>query len=159
MATDPVRVYLAINADTAAVPTEDQWRALFVQAKIKPLAHAVVLAARAAQNDITCFKRSLNVTYLRRWTLVGFEVNKDDVDALTVVLNAQAAARGVTGTLKQKFLGTLQAELQESAIDLGYSAAQAAKITMTWVGFGTRETAIAEAQAYLAANGPTIWWA
>jgi len=158
MATDHVRVYLVVHADTAVVPSEAQWRSLFAQAKTKPLAHAVVLAARAAQNGITAQKRSVNAVQLRRYTLLGFEIDRVDVDALTVVLNAQAVARGVSGTLKQKFLGVLQAELQESALDLGYSAAQAAKITMAWAGFGPRATAINEVRLYLAAQA-AIWYA
>lgn len=158
MADSPLRIYIAINADTASAPSENAWRSLFIQARTKPLAHAVVLASRAAQNTPTHDKRSLSVTYLRRWTLLGFEVDRDDVDNITVVVNAQAIIRGVTGTVKQKFLGVLQAEFRESAVDLGYTQAQADKLTMYWAGFGDRDNAISEAVAYLVANA-TTWYA
>lgn len=162
MSDDPLqvlRVYFVVDVSTlAAVPNEAQWQALFIQAKTKPLAAAILGFARASQNLISTHKRALG-TGAMKYTLCVFEIDADDKAAALDVLNVQAALRSVTGTAAQKFTGVLLAELREAAVDLGYSTAQANKIALTVLndpGVFDRTAAILKAQQYLAAqNG--IW--
>ncbi len=164
MATDEIRVYSYVFANFAAGSVSDaQWILLFGAAKNYPLSTAVLAAAqgRGAEKYITTHKRSQNAAYLRLYTLLGFEVDRSQVDALLVILNAQAALRSVTGTVMQKFTGVLTSELRDAAISLGYTTTNANKLSVTLInGNGTfsRLLAIEAAQAYLAANAG-IWYA
>lgn len=155
MATE-VKVYIVVNAGTLT-PTEQQWRDFFQQAATKPLASAILQAARASQNFISATKRSQGAAALLKNTPVVFEVDGQYVDDILVVVNAQAVIRGVNGTAQQKFVGVLQSELRESGRDLGLTTPQSNQISMTVVGYGVRATAIAAVQAYLASNSG-IWY-
>lgn len=151
-----IKVFIVVNAGTLT-PTEQQWQNFFAQAATKPLASAIIQAARASQNFISASKRSQGAAALLKNTLVVFEVDDSQVSAIVAVVNAQATARSITGTVQQKFVGVLLAELREAARDLGVSVANSNQITMTVVGYGDRATAIAAVQAYLAANAG-IWY-
>jgi hypothetical protein len=164
MPDDPMQVlrcYFVVDVSTLAVkPTEIQWQTLTQRELTKPLAQAILGYARASQNQIAVTKRAQG-TGAMKYTLGCFEIDVDDKAAALAVLNAQAAARSVTGSVIQKFTGVLQAELREAAVDLGYSTAQANKINVTVLndpGIFDRMSAIAKAQAYLAAND-AIWHA
>lgn len=154
-----VRVYFIIK--TTLNPSESAWLSLVQQEITKPLASAIITAARASQNFISASKRSYGTGYIRKWTLGGFEVDGEQVAAITALLNAQAIVRGVSGVLKQKFEGVLQAELREAAVDLGYTVPQSQTMTVTMVngnGSFERYAAIAMVQAELVANA-AIWYA
>jgi hypothetical protein len=157
---DNTRVYFVISIGTLGTPSENAWRGLFQQAKTKAFAHAIIQVAHACQNYIWHDKRSQGTDQVRKNTLCGFELAANRVDDLLAVLNEQAVIRGVTGTVKQKFTGVLQAELRESAIDLGYTVNQANQLSVTIVNNGgwARETAIAIVQQYLVDND-AIWHA
>jgi hypothetical protein len=160
MATDPIRVYFIINTGTLS-PNETQWNSLFQQMKVKTLEASILAVAqgRGAQCFITHNKRSQNAAHLLKNTLCGFEVDRAAVDDLLIVLNAEAALISATGTARAKFVAVLQNDMRVAARDLGYTVTQSNQLTCTVVGFGARDVAIAEAQSYLAANGPAIWWA
>lgn len=153
-----VRVYFVIGTGTLPTPSEAQWISLVNQAKTKPLAAAILSAARAAQNFISASKRSQGVAALRKNTLCGFEVESNQVPAIQIVLDAQAAIRGVAGNNVAKFQGVLQGELQDSAIDLGYTVPQSAQLSVTVINTGSfaRDLAIVAVQAYLVTND-AIW--
>ena len=152
-----IKCYIVVNAGTLT-PTENQWVSFFQRAATKALASAILQAARASQNFISATKRSQNASALLKNTLVVFEIDAQFVDDIVTVVNAQASIRSITGTVQQKFVGVLQAELRESGRDLGLSVANSNQISMTVVGYGLRATAIAAVQAYLAANA-AIWYA
>jgi hypothetical protein len=154
-----VRIYFVIHAATASAPTENQWRTVLADAVQQPgtLARAIQQQATKAQNYLSGNKRSQNPAQLRRYTLVGFEIDSDLVDDALSLLNAIAATRGIAGTARQKFEAVLQAELRESAVRQGFSGAQAALIDVAIVGYGDRDAAIAAGQAYMAANA-SIWY-
>lgn len=151
-----IKVYIVVNSGTIS-PTENQWRSFFQQLATKSLSSAILQAARASQNFISATKRSQNASALLKNTLVVFEVDDSDVNVIVAVVNAQATVRSVTGTVRQKFVGVLLAELREAGRDQGLTTPQSNQITMSVVGYGDRATAIAEVQAYLAANAG-IWY-
>lgn len=150
-----IRVYLAIHADVAVTPSEEQWQELVAAAKNKPLATAIRQAARKAQHYIQADKRSYGTGEVRRWTMAGFEIDGDSVSDIRAVVNAQAAVHGCVGTLAERFICVLQAELQEAATDLGYGA-QAANLTIPWYAYGARGEAISTAQQYIA-DHDAVW--
>lgn len=157
----PLRVYLVIHANTVAIPTENQWQALMNATKGKPMASAIVLAARSACNHITVSKRNLG-TNTMRYTLGIFEIEDNQQAALLTLLDTQALAHNVTGSVRTKLAGVLQAELRAAATDLGYGA-QANNLTLTLVNAAIANTfdvdvAVTQVQAYLAANA-AIWYA
>ena len=168
MASDEVRVYAVIfanfTAGSAAV-SEANWRLLTNAARLQPLSAAILAAAqgRGAEKFIAANKRSQNAAHLRLYTLVGFELDRTDVDALLVILDAQAAVHGVPGNNRAKFAGVFQAELRAAALSLGYTQANANKLSVVLINGDvpntfSRDVAIAQAQAYLAAN-TAIWHA
>lgn len=152
-----IRCYLIISTGTLPSPSENAWTLLFQQAQSKNLSAAILNIARAAQNQISHKKRSQNTSALRKYSLVSFEIDNQDVDWLLGVLDTEAAQRSITGTQRQKFVGVLQSELRESAIDLGYTAGQSNQLAVTMVGLGDRAESTAEARAYLVAN-VGIWY-
>lgn len=154
---DEIKVYADIFADTTAVPTDQQWRDLAQATKDKPLASAIMAAARASQNEIHMHKRCQGVGVVNRHALLVFEIDRQYRDALLAVLDAQAAARNVTGTARDKFEGVLTAELREGAVDLGFSQTQANRVSVTLVSIGVRGAAEDTVHAYLAANA-AVWY-
>lgn len=155
-----VRVYFVVNSG-ALTPTETQWRAFFQQAKTKPLATAILAAAKSSQNFIAASKRSQGTGNVLKNTLCAFEVASEEAAAVIAVLDAQAAVRGVTGTRTQKFVGVLQAEMREAVVDLGFTVNQATNLTVTLVntvGQFTRDAAITAVQQYLLTN-TAVWHA
>ena len=151
----PIKCYIVVNAGSLT-PTEPQWVNFFQQAATKALASAIQQAARASQNFISASKRSQGA--LLKNTLIAFEVDDEFLDDIVAVVNAQAVVRSVTGTVQQKFVGVLQAELREAGRDMGLTTPQSNQISMTVVGYGNRTNAIADVQVYLAANA-SIWYA
>lgn len=151
-----LKLYIVVNSGTLN-PTENQWQNFFATAATKPLASAIVQAARASQEFVSATKRSQNAAALLKNTLVAFEVNNDYVPAIVTVINAQAALRSINGTTQQKFVNVLQAELREAGVAQGLTVPQSNQITMSVVGYGDRATAISQVQAYLAANAG-IWY-
>jgi hypothetical protein len=153
-----VRVYFVVNSGTLT-PSELQWTQFFQQAKSKPLAAAILSAARSSQNLIGASKRSQGAGNLLKNTLCVFEIASENVAACVVVLNAQAVIRSVAGTMAQKFIGVLQAEMRDSVVDLGFTALQSQQLTVTLVngvGTFTRAAAISAVQAYLVTN-TAVW--
>ena len=149
------RVYIEILSGVVATPTAQQWSDLFTQAKTYPLATAILNAARLPHNRITNKKHAIGAGHELKRTIVGFEVDARDIAAITTVVNAEAGSRSITGTLPEKFMGVLEAELQDAATDLGYGA-QADQLTINWYTFGDRGAAISAAQTYIATN-TAIW--
>ena len=177
MATEEIRVYAVINADfTVGQVNEADWIDLVNAAKTQPLSAAIVQVAQnrndGAQTYITAKKRSLNAAHLLLNTLIGFELDRDDVDSILVVLDEQAVIHGVTGWNGAKFDGVLTAELRAAAASLGYGPVAQNNLSTTLINaqgyttevdgvtYGTfsRLGAIAQGQAYLAANA-AIWYA
>lgn len=166
MASSEVRVYAVIFADFPAGSVSDaSWQTLMVAAKAEPLSTAILAAAqgRGAQAYITHRKRSQNAAYLRLYTMLGFEIDRAEVDALEIVLNEQAIVYGVAGNTKAKFEGVLQGELRTAAEGIGYTPTQQSKLSVFLInddisGTFERAIAIAQAQTYLAANA-AIWYA
>lgn len=155
-----LRIYFVVNSGTLT-PTELQWTQFFQQAKTKPLASAILAAAKASQNFIAASKRSLGTGNVLKNTLCAFEVDSEDAAAVIAVLDAQAALRGISGTRTQKFVGCLQAEMREAVVDLGFTVNQANNLTVTLVntvGQFTRDAAISAVQSYLATNS-AVWHA
>lgn len=155
-----IRVYFVVNSG-ALTPTETQWRNFFLQAKTKPLATAILAAAKSSQNFIAASKRSQGTGNVLKNTLCAFEVDSEDAAAVIAVLNAQAALRGISGTVTQKFVGVLQAEMREAVVDLGFTVNQANNLTVTLVntvGQFARDAAMAASQQYLATN-TAVWHA
>lgn len=164
MSDDPtqvLRLYFVIDVSTlAAVPTEAQWQSLIQQAKTKPLAAAILGFARASQNFITAHKRALG-TGLMKYTLGVFEIEASQKAAALTLLNTEAAKDSVIGSATAKFAGTLQHELRQAAVDLGYTTTQANKLVVTVInapGLFDRDSAMAAAQQYLADND-AVWHA
>lgn len=161
MSDDPLqvlRIYFVIDVTTLATPTEQQWQDLMRAARDKPLAAAIRGFARSSVGLLECSKRARG-TRLMQLTMCVFELDADHKAEALTILNAQATARGVSGTPMQKFAGVLQAELRESAVGLGYTTTQANKLTVTVIntpGVFTRMEAITAAQNYLA-NNDAIW--
>lgn len=151
------RCYFVISVGTLASPSEEAWENLAQQAKDKTMISTIIQAARAAQNYLTHKKRSLGTGQVRKNTLCGFEVEEEHEAAILAVLNSEASSLGITGTVRQKFIGVLQNELRTSAVELGYTQNQANQLTVSVVGFGTRTEAISEVIAYLVANS-SIWY-
>lgn len=168
MASLEVRVYAVVFADfPAGSVSDEEWQALMGASNAQSLSKAILAAAqgRGAQCYITHDKRSLNASYLRLYTMLGFEVDRADVDALTIVLDTQATIHGVTGSTKTKFEGVLQAELRIAAQlpPLGYTQQQADKLSVDLVNQDIpstfeRAVAIEQAQAYVKTN-TGIWHA
>lgn len=160
-----VRVYATVFADFPAGSVSDvDWRTLLSAAKTQPLSAAILEAARGrgAQAFITAAKRSQNAAFLRLYTMLGFEVDRAEVAALTAVLDAQTVIHGVTGNMKAKLEGVLQAEFRAAAAGLGYTPTQQSKLQVGLVNGDVpntfdRDMAIQQAQAYLATNA-TIWY-
>ncbi len=164
MATENARVYATVFADfpVGSISNAD-WHTLMVATKSEPLSAAILVAAqgRGAQAFITTRKRSLNATHLRLHTMMGFEIDRADVDDLIVVLDEQAAIHNVSGNTKAKFEGVFQAELRIAAAGLGYTPTQQSKLHITLVNADIpstfeRAVAIQQAQTYLADNA-AIW--
>ena len=152
------RVYTAINANTAATPSEQQWKKLVSTTKEKPVSTAILVAAQGLGNEkfITASKRSYG-TELLRWTLAGFEIKDSKIVDVRVVVNSQAEVYGLESVtpLSERFIRVLEKELQESATKLGYGS-QASLLTIPWYTFGDRGSAIDSVQEYLAVNDE-IW--
>lgn len=155
-----VRVYFVVNAGTLT-PNESQWTSFFQQARTKPLATAIMDAAQASQNRISASKRSQGAGAVLKNTLCAFEIASEFVAGCITVLNAQAAIRGIGGSLSNKFVLVLQGEMRDSVVDLGFTVPQSQQLTVILVntaGVFDRASAIAAAQAYLAAND-AVWHA
>lgn len=150
-----IRVYAAVYADTLAEPAEQQWHDLFGLAKTYPLASTVLAFARSAQNYLTYNKRSQGPGHENRYTLIGFEIDDQNVPDIQDMLEDQAALRGIIGGPVAMFTLVLQGELQDAAAALGYGG-QASKLTIPWLTQGTRGEAIRAAQTYIAAND-SVW--
>lgn len=152
-----IRVYTVVRCNTATAPTNSQWNALFVRTgQDGVLAKAIQLAAAAAHNKITFEKRNKG-TSPNSLTVVGFEMSADYLDELVTVINAQAAARGITGDAAAKCRAVLLAEVREAATAL-FGAAVASVITIPIFHYAPRDEAIAAARTYLA-NNSGIWYA
>lgn len=154
-----VRVFFVISTGTLPSPSEAQWVSLVQKDKTQPLSAAVLAAARASQNYISASKRSYDLKY----TLCTFEVEDSQVAGITAVLDAQAALRGVAGTLKQKFTGVLQGELRDSAVALGYTVNQSNQLAVTLINNGGFDRMVAIAatawpDGYLFINR-ALWYA
>ena len=153
-----IKVFADIFADTAAVPSDAQWRDLAAAAKGKPLAAAILLAARAAHNRVTLHKRSQGVGQVNRHALLSFEIDSVDRDDLVAMLDSEAVSRNVSGTRRQKFESVFSGELQDAATDEGFGV-QAANISVTLVAIGADRAAVeATAAAYLVTNA-AVWYA
>lgn len=169
-ANGEIRIYLDIGTGTLPSPSDVQWLALMGRARTKPLSAAILAAARAAQNFISATKRSQGTGQINKHTLVCFEVERDQVSAIQAVLDAQAALRSIVGNNFVKIPAVLLAELRDSAVDLGYTVAQANQLSVTLINQpGYPQTwsrgypdsgagAIPQAQAYLAARA-AVWYA
>ena len=146
-----IRVYLVIDASAARTPA--QWNSLINAVKDKPMVLAVRLAANVRDmphNHVNINRPSTSA----RFMLGDFEIDKVDATELLAVLAAQCTARGIAHTtIRADFAALIQAELREAAIDLGYTPAQAANLSVGIVGYGERLAAIAEGQAWLVAAG------
>lgn len=157
-----IRVYIVLHAQTAVTPTNTQWNSVFQNARTKPFLAGIIAAAQAAQNFITVEKRSWGAGNENKFRLVGFEIAANHADDLVALLNQKADDYAITGTLKQKFEGVVQRELQDGALDAGFSAANAAKLVVVASTNNatneTREVAIDAVKAYLQANSST-WYA
>ena len=155
---DHIRVYGVIFADfPAGAIDESDWETLISAAKQQTLSSAIISAVRSAHNDISAHKRSLNANFLRNYTIFGFEIDGDDVDDLLVILNAQALIHSVTGSNVAKFAGVLQAELRLAALSEGYTVNQTLNLHVQNVIATNRQSAIQQAQTYLA-NNTNIWY-
>lgn len=155
---DEIKLYADIHADTAGPPSDEQWDDLAAAAKDKPFAAAIIDAARAAHNLPTYHKRSQGAGQVNRHAMLSFEIRGVDVDALEVVLNNEAVIWDVSGSRRQKFEGVLTAELRQSAVnDLGFSQAQADKISVTIIEIGKRATAEATTQTYINVTNDAVW--
>jgi hypothetical protein len=160
------RVYFVIRKEGTA-PTALQWIGLFQETAKQPFAAAVVAAAnnKGAHNRITRDKYSRNAAHLRNFVMVGFEIADGDGPAVLAVLDAQAAIRGITGSIPWKIGKVFEGEFKDAALALGYPQAQVDLLnvesdtdgTFGVVGYGDRATAIPQAQQYLADN-PGIWY-
>ena len=165
MASNEVRVYATVFADFPAGSISDaDWKSLMVAAKSQPLSAAILDAAqgRGAQAYITHDKRSQNAAHLWLYTMLGFEIDRTEVDALTIILDEQAVIHGVVGNEKAKFEGVLQAELRIAADGLGYTPTQQDKLHVTLINDDIPSTfermiAIGQVQTYLADNA-AIWY-
>jgi len=148
MASDELRCYLIIDA-SAPRPAEI-WQALIAAVKDKPMVAAVRDAAHGAMpcNAVNINRPSSD----GRYRLGDFEIDRADVDDLLVVLEAQCALRSITGNKQVKFTQLIQAELREAGVDLGYTPAQAANLSVELIGLGARMDAINEAIAWLIAH-------
>jgi len=155
-----IRVFAAVRVNTSTAPTNNQWNNLFIRtAQDGVLTRAIVQAANAtnkAENKITYEKRNRG-TNPNSITLVGFEISPNHVDELVAVINAQAAARGITGDAATKCRLVLQAELRDAATAL-YGAAVASVVTVPIIHYAGRMAAISAVQTYLA-NNSGIWYA
>lgn len=151
-----IKVYIVVNSGSLIL-TERQWQDFFGQANKQIFADTVLRGAKASQNFIDASKRSLNSTHLLKNTLLVFEVSSEQVQAVVGKVDEEAAKRGLTGDVQQKFVRVLQAELREAARGLGLTLLQANQITMNVVGFGERNTAITQVQTYLR-NNANIWY-
>lgn len=153
-----IRVYLLIDA--SATRAQGQWDALIQAAKNKPM----ILAVRNAANDNANPCNQVNVNLfstnpVRRYVIGDFEIADPNIAALEAVCDSEVTAFNITGVTGyvQKFPAVIQAELRAAATDLGFGAL-APLLSVTLIGFHLtdRLQAIAQAQAYLAANS-AVW--
>jgi hypothetical protein len=154
------RVYADIFADFASGSVSDSdWQELFAATKEQPLCASILGAARAAQEYITHRKRSQNANHLRLHTMLGFEINDNERDALLIVLDNEAAYHSVSGNTKAKFEGVLQAELRAAATGLGYPQADKLHVTLINQDIANtfrRDVAIEQGQQYIRDND-AVW--
>ena len=147
-----IRTYITIIWTGAGAPTETQWRDFFQAMRNQTLSAAILAVARAAHNQITPRKRSLD----SKIPLVGFEIDSVDRAVLLTILNTEAADIGVSGPNLQKFEAVLQAEVRQGALDSGATQAQADNLVAEIVGIGDRAAASAGAQQYLR-DATALW--
>lgn len=150
---DHIRVYFVVDA--GAPRTDEQWALLVTGAKDKPLSSDILSAAqntRFPQNLINFNRPSVPDDKGKyQWRLGDFEVDKSQVDDLLIELGIQATAKEVTGSNQAKFAGVMLKELQEVAVEAGYEAL-APLLAFEIIGFGPRDTAIEQAQMWVAAH-------
>lgn len=84
------------------------------------------------------------------------DVEIHDLDAATIntFINNQLTARGLqtTGDVGTRAARLLLAELRDAGGELGYNATTINSFSVITIGAGVRDTAIAEAQAWMAAR-------
>jgi hypothetical protein len=153
------RIYFVIRAQTTSAPTVNQWRNVLQDAAARTgtLAKAIMDYSDQPHRRISFGKFSQSTAQLRRYMLCGMEIDDGDQTAAATKINAEASTRAITGTLRAKFEGVLQAEIREAAVRQGFSGAQANTIGVTVITFGERATAKTEVQQYLASNA-AIWY-
>ena len=155
-----IRCYLVIDGGAPRTPA--QWQVLIQGVKDKPLAAGIIAAARVRNfphNEVNINRPSVPDANGRfQWRLGDFEIDQSQVGVLLVLLNSRAAVYAISGqTQKETFRQVLLAELREAATDAGYGML-APLLGLEIIGFGARETAIAQAQAWLAAHSAEWYW-
>lgn len=152
MATDNIRVYLVIDA--GATRTQNQWNLLKNAVANKPMVLVVRQKAQLSNQPHNAFNaQRFSVNPTDRYLWVEFEVDIQYVDELQAICDTQCAARSIVQVGYQaKFQALIQAELREAGTDLGFSAAIVNLLTVTVVGFGSRQNAIAQSVANMITN-------
>lgn len=146
-----IRCYILIDA--SATRAASTWNNILNAAKSKPMIQAV--RDKATTRDLPHNRVNLDrlsLSPVRRYAIGDFEIDTNDASDLVAVLTAECTRRLILDSGNQaKFRALIEAEIREAAVDLGFTAI-APLIVVTLIGFGARQTAIANAQAYIAAN-------
>lgn len=141
-----IRCYLVI--DGAAPRAVAQWQLLINGLKTKPMSAALIEKARSSPyNTVNINRLSLDSRYM----LGDFEMREADHTDLLAVLEAQRIAHGVADGLsaRETFRQVFLAEIRAVAIAAGYGGI-APSLGVEIIGFGPRQTAIDDAQVWLA---------
>jgi hypothetical protein len=151
MATDNIRAYFVLDA--GATRTLVQWSNLRTQwlTKATPQALVAYYNSHAGKIWTNISNARLSIgTNVRRYAVLKFEADVNDVDAFQAFIDVQCGIRNIVqATYRLKLQALLQAELRESGTDLGFSVAITNTFVVTIVGFGNRDQASSDANAWI----------
>lgn len=154
-----IRAYFVITSESAPPPTEDEWQAIVDDAITGSTLHSAIQNPGSkytvlSHNHIHAHKRSQNSAHRLKYTMLAFELDDAYGNSVIALMEAEAVAREITGISEgDRFRQVMQAEIREAALRQGFTPTQANELQFQIVaGYGDRETAIRQAQAYIAAN-------
>lgn len=148
------RCYLIVDGGGYRTPA--QWHLLISGLKDKPMCAAIIEKAReSTYNTVHINRYSVpNIAGNSQYVLGDFEMREVDRPDLLAVLEAEAIAHGIDTTglgTREIFRRVLLAEVKEVAVEAGYPQLEPL-LNVEIIGFGQREVAIADANAWIAAH-------
>lgn len=152
MATDNIRTYFVL--DLGATRTLGQIGNLRSAAAGKPFISQIINYAATHNQPHNQFNVGrLSTNPANRYVWGEFEVDNADADIAQTFIDAQCANRSIVQpTYRLRIEALLQAEIREAGSDLGFGAAITNTFVVSVVGFGARDTAIAQSTANMITN-------